>query len=57
MKTIPVTKTAAGIAPSEAIPNTAVRVVCDGENYTVYEDGDELPPDPHAADAQPEGAA
>lgn len=25
---------------------TAIRIVCDGTNYTVYEDGDELPPEP-----------
>ena len=34
------------LKPSEPIPATAVRVVCDGTNYIVYEDGDELPPEP-----------
>jgi hypothetical protein len=26
--------------------DTAIKIVCDGKNYTVYEDGDELPPEP-----------
>ena len=34
------------IKPSEPIPANAIRVVCDGTNYTVYEQGDELPPEP-----------
>ena len=34
------------INPSEPIPANAIRVVCDGTNYTVYEQGDELPPEP-----------
>ena len=34
------------INPSEPIPTNAVRVVCDGTNYIVYEVGDELPPEP-----------
>jgi len=32
--------------PSEPIPASSVHVVCDGTNYTVYEEGDELPPEP-----------
>jgi len=34
------------LTPSEPIPDTAIRVVCDGTNYTVYEQGDELPHEP-----------
>ncbi len=34
------------IKPSEPIPANAIYVVCDGTNYTVYEQGDELPPEP-----------
>ena len=33
------------IKPSEPIPTNALRVVCDGTNYIVYEEGDELPPE------------
>ena len=33
------------IKPSEPIPANAIRVVCDGTNYIVYEEGDELPPE------------
>jgi hypothetical protein len=31
------------LKPSEPIPATAIKIVCDGTNYTVYEDSDELP--------------
>ncbi len=31
---------------TEPIPTNAIRVVCDGTNYIVYEEGDELPPEP-----------
>lgn len=34
------------LIPSEPIPESAIRVVFDGENYIVYEDGDELPKEP-----------
>ena len=34
------------LKPSEPIPASAVRVVCDGTDYTVYEQGDDLPPEP-----------
>lgn len=33
------------IKPSEPIPALAVRIVYDGTNYIVYEEGDELPPE------------
>ena len=33
------------LKPSEPIPTNALRVVCDGTNYIVYEEGDELPAD------------
>jgi hypothetical protein len=31
------------INPSEPIPAAAIHIVCDGETYTVYEEGDEIP--------------
>ena len=31
------------LKPSEPIPNSAIHVVCDGTNYIVYEQGDDLP--------------
>lgn len=34
------------LKPSEPIPATAIHVVCNGTNYTVYEQGDELPHEP-----------
>ncbi|HQZ60635.1 MAG TPA: hypothetical protein PLQ39_13245 [Acinetobacter sp.] len=42
---IPVVLVDSILKPSEPIPTNAVRVVCDGTNYTVYEQGDELPPE------------
>ena len=30
-------------------PQGAVRIISDAENYTVYEDGDDIPPDPPPA--------
>jgi len=30
-------------SPESSIPSNATWVVCDGENYTVYQPGDELP--------------
>ena len=32
--------------PSTPVPQTAIKVLCDGVNYIVYEDGDVLPPEP-----------
>ena len=46
MKTISAILVDNVLKPSEPIPATALRVVCDGTNYTVYEQGDELPPEP-----------
>ena len=43
MKIINVTVVDGVLCPSEPIPETAVLVLCNGETYTVYEDGDELP--------------
>lgn len=44
MISIPVIRGLDGVlAPSEPIPESAIAVVCNGETYTVYEDGDELP--------------
>lgn len=34
------------LAPKSVIPADAVKVVCNGTTYTVYEAGDELPPEP-----------
>lgn len=31
------------IAPAEAFPAEAIAIVCDGKQYVVYEDGDEVP--------------
>jgi len=31
---------------SVPLPNTAIKIVCDGVNYIVYEQGDALPPEP-----------
>ena len=46
MVLIPVVLVDSILKPSEPIPANALRVVCDGTNYIVYEDGDELPPEP-----------
>jgi hypothetical protein len=48
MKTIAIvsTKDADGndaIAPAEPLPPSAIAIVCDGGQYTVYELGDTLP--------------
>ena len=42
---IPVVLVDSILKPSERIPTNAIRVVCDGTNYIVYEEGDELPAD------------
>jgi len=42
---IPVVLVDSILKPSEPIPSNAIKVVCDGVNYTVYEQGDELPPE------------
>jgi hypothetical protein len=34
------------ICPASEFPVSAIKIVCDGTNYTVYEQGDELPPEP-----------
>ena len=31
------------LKPSEPLPTNAIHVVCNGTNYIVYEEGDELP--------------
>ena len=44
MRLIPVVKIDGVNFPSENLPNKeALKIVCDGENYIVYEAGDELP--------------
>lgn len=47
MITIPastqVTSDGSLIAPAQPIPENATAVVCDGQNYTIYQPGDELP--------------
>jgi hypothetical protein len=48
MKTIPViiTTDADGdhISPAEPFPENRIGVVCDGQNYVIYEPGDIFPP-------------
>ena len=34
------------LKPSEPIPTNAIHVVCDGTNYIVYEESDDLPHEP-----------
>ena len=46
MKMIPTILVDGVLKPSESIPTKAIRVVCDGTDYIVYEEGDELPPEP-----------
>lgn len=48
MTTIPVTTVDDVLAPSAPIPRDALAVVCDGENYIVYQPGDTLPDAPQA---------
>ena len=43
---IPVVLVDSILKPSEPIPTNALRVVCNGQDYIVYEVGDELPPEP-----------
>jgi hypothetical protein len=35
--------------PAEDFPDNAIRIISDGTNYTVYEMGDEIPPEPTPA--------
>jgi len=46
MKVIPAVSVENVLMTSEPIPEVANRVICDGINYIVYEDGDELPQEP-----------
>jgi len=34
------------ISPVSEFPDSAIKIVFDGEKYIIYEDGDELPPEP-----------
>lgn len=34
------------LEPAEPLPDMALKVICDGSNYTVYEDGDVVPGGP-----------
>jgi len=43
MKIIPVVAINDVLCPSKPIPDTAILVLCNGETYTVYEEGDEIP--------------
>jgi hypothetical protein len=44
MKLIPIKTDASGaLSPSQPIPSNAIRVVCDGVNYIVYQPGDTIP--------------
>lgn len=49
---VPVESIDGKLQPSSPIPPEATNVVCDGKNYTAYEKGDELPPEPQE---QPSG--
>lgn len=44
MKTIPAQLIDGVLVPSEPLPSDALSVSCDGAIYTIYEDGDTLPP-------------
>ena len=46
MKTIAATVVNEVIAPTEQMPSDAKLIVFNGTEYIVYEDGDELPPEP-----------
>jgi len=46
MKTIAVTVVNEVITPTEQMPSDAKLIVFNGTEYVVYEDGDELPPEP-----------
>lgn len=43
MRIIEVTTIDGVITPVSELPKNAKLIVCDGVNYTVYEDGDEIP--------------
>lgn len=43
MKIITATAINDVITPVSELPKNAKLIVCDGVNYTVYEDGDEIP--------------
>lgn len=45
MKVIKAINENGGIRPETPIPSSAVKVVCDGQNYLVYEEGDIIPDD------------
>ncbi len=45
MKTIGTVNIDGVISPVSEFPDSAIKIVCDGTNYTVYEQGDELPPE------------
>ena len=49
MKIIPIVKIDGKNVPSEPIPSDAIRIASDGVNYTIYEAGDVIPPEPIAA--------
>lgn len=42
--------TTAGLTPETPIPSDAICVTCDGTEYTVYQPGDDLPPEPDYGD-------
>lgn len=46
MKTIAATVINEVVTPIEAMPTDAKLIVFNGEEYVIYEEGDELPPEP-----------
>jgi hypothetical protein len=34
------------ICPASEFPDSAIKIVFDGTEYVIYEEGDELPPEP-----------
>lgn len=54
MKTIPVIEIGGVLTPESPLPSSAIKIVCDGQTYTVYEAGDELPSEPTTPPEQQE---
>ena len=46
MKTIDIKVIDDVVFPVSDFPKDAIKIVFDGEKYIIYEDGDELPPEP-----------
>lgn len=48
MMTIPAVLHGESLTPAEPFPSDAIAIVCDGENYVVYQAGDDIPKQPDA---------